>query len=115
MTTPKPTHHEPNVEEAWRQQCMLYLLGELNDVEATAFEQQLHSSPQLGEALLGQANVIASLSTSTLPCTVPAATLPCTSPCRTRYHRVSLAARRFADGPCRLHHDDRARHATRQS
>ena len=41
---------------------MLYLLGELETDQAAAFEQQLESSPELGEELLRQADLIADLS-----------------------------------------------------
>jgi hypothetical protein len=59
--------------ESWRQQSMLYLLGEL-DAEQTRFvEQQLEAFPELGEDLLRQADLIAGLSQAALVPTLPRA------------------------------------------
>ena len=57
---------------------MLYLLGELATNQTAAFEQRLESSPELGEELLRQADLIANLSLT--PYEAPQATaLPSTS------------------------------------
>jgi hypothetical protein len=61
MTTLEHTN-EPSKDTSHQQQCMLYLLGELDAPQSAAFEQRLASSPELGEQLLRQADVIAGLS-----------------------------------------------------
>ncbi len=40
------------VDDALRERCLLYVLGELNSQEATAFESRLSDSPELAEVLL---------------------------------------------------------------
>ena len=57
---------------------MLYVLGELATDRAAALEQQLESSPELGEELLRQADLIANLSL-TLCDAAEATALPSTS------------------------------------
>lgn len=48
---------------------MLYLLGELAANQTAVFEQRLESSPELGEELLQQADLVANL--SVIPCDAP--------------------------------------------
>ena len=52
----------PSVDEAARQQCMLYLLGELTTGQARTFEKQLADDESLQNELDSQSRLIAGLS-----------------------------------------------------
>lgn len=62
MTTPNKPTNESARSEASRDQCVLYLLGELTADETEMFEQRLALSPSLCDELLQQADLIANLS-----------------------------------------------------
>jgi hypothetical protein len=49
------------LSEVHQEKCMRYLLGELDAAESASFETELQSSPELGDELLRQADVIAGL------------------------------------------------------
>ena len=49
-------------DEYWREQCMLYLLDELDEQGTSEFVQQLEDSAELNQYLSEQADVIAQLS-----------------------------------------------------
>ncbi|MCP4890477.1 MAG: hypothetical protein GY904_28245 [Planctomycetaceae bacterium] len=58
----KNTAMETSSSPDWSHQCTLYLLGELAGQSLTSFEQQLASSPELGEMLIAQAALIEEVS-----------------------------------------------------
>ena len=61
MTSTEDSHHRDPVPPSWQHQSMLYLLGELDAEQVKWVEDQLATSPQLGEDLLRQAELIAGL------------------------------------------------------
>ena len=69
MTTPNPSSP---ISEKQRQQCMLYLLGELDTEPSATFQQELESSPELGDELLRQADLITALSQTSQRTVAPA-------------------------------------------
>lgn len=58
---PAPTAGKPAMQSS-SQRCLLYLLGELDREDAVAFENQLEFSSELGDELLRNADLIATLS-----------------------------------------------------
>lgn len=68
---------------------MLYLLGELAANQIKAFEQRLASSPELGQELLRQADLIANL--SAISCDGPKV-IPLPSASRSRFARPIMAS-----------------------
>ncbi len=58
------------MEEAVRQRCLLYLLGELSHEQEAAFEAELQKSVDLQAELISQSEVIAGLSTIQPPAVV---------------------------------------------
>ena len=61
MTSETDRHDQPT-DNSTSEQCMLYLLGELNDEQANGFENQLANSSQLRDELLSQSSILCALS-----------------------------------------------------
>ena len=56
-----PETFDPTLDDAWRDQCLLYLFGELDADQSDEFVRQLESSPELGCELARQAELIEGL------------------------------------------------------
>lgn len=58
------------------QRCLLYLFGELDRADTAAFEKQLESSPELGDELIYNANLITTLSKLDFPAAAVSSSYP---------------------------------------
>ena len=67
MNKSHPTTHSQSITDADRDQCLRYLLGELNSSQTAAFESRLAESPELTTALIEHSEAICQVAQADIP------------------------------------------------